>query len=124
MPSEPLNKVYHVLNIPEREQAFIKEVVEDLTDTFIKGKALSAAGEAAEGILSNPNLALLVGGGILAVAAGAVGKDKIDGLVNYFGNASLVFSSEPDSDEQHQAAQGMINFLKSIVPFGFLAPEP
>ena len=124
MPQAPLNKIYYVINIPEKEQAFIREVVEDLQETFIKGKALSAAGEAAEGILSNPNLALLIGGGLLATIAAALGKDKLDELMQYIGSASTVFNPESTAEEKSAAASDMIDFLKSIVPFGFLVETP
>ena len=124
MPQAPLNKIYHVINIPEKEQAFIREMVDDLTDTFIKGKALRAAGEAAEGILSNPNLAFLVSGGILAALGAQFGADKLDDLMRYFGAAGRVLSGEATDEEKKSAVADMTSILGRLLPFGFLVDTP
>ncbi len=105
--------------IEEDTQEFIREMM----DKYLQGKVISAAGEAAEGILSNPSLALLAGGGILALIGAAVGADKIQQLTRYFGDAADVFNPDSTAEEKRAAALDMSNILRDILPFGFLAPE-
>ncbi len=83
MPKGPINKVYHVLNIPEKEQEFIRELAEDLIDKWRQGKAIRAVGEAVKGILSHP-------AGLMAVLS-AVG---LAFLLSPFGREALEKGSE------------------------------
>lgn len=105
--------------IEEDTQEFIREMM----DKYLQGKAISAVGEASEGILSNPSLAFLAGGGILAALGAAVGAERVGAFIEYFGEASKVFNPESTAEEKRAAALAMSNILKDILPFGFLAPE-
>ncbi len=109
----------HKIEIDEDTQEFIREMM----DKYLKGKAIAAVGEASEGILSNPQLAFLVGGGLLAAIGASVGAEKVDLLMRYFGDASKVFGSESTAEEKRAAALDMGNILRDILPFGFLVPE-
>jgi len=105
--------------IEDDTQEFIREMM----DKYLQGKAIAAVGEASEGILSNPSLAFLVGGGILAAAGTAVGVEKVQKFIEYFGESSKAFNPESTAEEKRAAALAMGNILRDILPFGFLAPE-
>ncbi len=68
MPKKPLNKVYHVLNIPEKEQAFIRETVEALKDAYLQVHGIKAAGRVLAGALSHPVGYLGVVGAVVLAA--------------------------------------------------------
>ena len=96
---------------------------EDATDRLREIVAIQAAGRASAGLLSNPNLALLITGGVLAGLGAAVGAEKAADLVKYFQSVQTILTTE-DPAEKSMAANQMIDFLKSIVPFGFLVKNP
>ncbi len=67
-PEFRLNKVYHVLNIPEAEQEFIRETVKDLKDAYLQVHGIKAAGRVLQGALSHPVGYLSVIGAIIIAA--------------------------------------------------------
>ena len=106
----------HTLEIEEDTQVFLEEMM----DKFLAGKAIRAAGEAAEGLLSNPNLAFLVAGGILAGVGAYVGKDAIDNVVGYFGSLSNVLTADSQEDKAkavNEAAEQLRALLR-LTPLG------
>ncbi len=115
MPRPPIQHHRIYLELPQ-EWEYVMDRLREIV-------AIQAAGRASAGRLSNPNRALLVGGGLLAVIAGVLGKDMLVGLMRYFSSASTIFNPESDREEKSIAANQMINFLKDIIPFGFLIPE-
>ncbi len=121
MPRPPIQHVKHIISFDKDAVALI----EDLQETWIKAKAIGAAGEAAEGILSNPNLAFLVGGGILALIAGSVGKDIADQVVAYFSSLSALIDAETPEDKS-AAAFDLTNALRALIkalsPLGPFTP--
>lgn len=96
---------------------------EDLMDRVKEIVAIQAAGRASAGLLSNPNLALLITGGVLAGLGAAVGADKAKDLVQYFQSVQTILTTD-DPAEKSVAANQMIDFLKGILPFGFAIPKP
>lgn len=115
----PIQHHKHIISF-DREA---KEVIEDTLDRIREIAAIKAIGEASEGLLGNPNLALLITGGILAGLAAAVGADKADALIKYFQSVQTILTTD-DPGEKSIAANQMITFLRDILPFGFLVPEP
>jgi len=116
----PPNQMRHTLEIEEDTQEWLEEMM----DKYLQGKAIRAAGEAAEGFLSNPASALWVGGGLLAGLAALVGADKYADLVDYFTAFESVIAPGTSEEEKSKAANTMIITLKKLLPFGFLVPTP
>jgi len=122
LPRPPIQ--HHKLIISFDREA--RELIEDVQETWIKAKAVGAAGEAAEGVLSNPNLAFLVGGGVLAALGAYVGKDAIDNITKYFGSLGTMTSPDATQEDKvvaaNNAARQLREILKSVPVFGSLVP--
>jgi len=119
----PPNQMRHTLEIEEDTQVFLEEMM----DKYLQGKAIRAAGEAAEGFLSNPASALWVGGGILAVVATVVGAEKLESITDYFASLQTLLNAK-EGEEQREAANGLIISLRSLIrglsPLGPFTPLP
>ena len=119
----PVQHHKHIISF-DREAV---DLITDIQETWLKGKAVRAVGEASEGILSNPALAPLILGGVLASLAPAVGKDLIETVSKYLAEAGTVFSPDADPAEKAQAARNMTTLLREILkspisPLGGLIP--
>ena len=111
MPRPPVQHHKHIIALSKETL----EVLEELQDTYIKGKAIAAAGEASEGILSNPNLAFLIGGGIMAAVATAVGADGAGKLTDYLASIATIVSPDASQEEKGAAANNAAKQLKDII---------
>ncbi len=119
----PPNKVVHVLDLEEDTQEFLEEMM----DKWLAGKAIRAAGHAAQGFLSNPLNALWIGGGILAVLATLAGKEKLESVVSYFQSLQTVLSAESKEDKSAAASQLIVDMralIRALSPLGPLTPLP
>ncbi len=113
----------HVLEIKEDTQ----EWLEGMMNKYLAGVAIRATGEAAEGFLSNPAGALILGGGIVAGLAAIVGADKIAVIIDFFKDLQGVVDA-PTEGERVKAGDSLIEsmraFIRAFSPLGPLTPLP
>ena len=107
----PPNQMRHTLEIEEDTQVFLEEMM----DKYLQGKTIRAAGEAAEGFLSNPASALWIGGGILAGLGALVGADLINDITEYFGELETILSPDAPREDKVKAAASAAEILKNIL---------
>ena len=110
MPRPPIQ--HHKLIISFDRDA--KEVIEDVLDRATQLVGIRAAGEAAEGLLSNPSLSFLVTGGVLAGVAAISGQDLADKVISYFSALSAILAADNTADKSVAANQAA-NALKEIL---------
>ena len=106
----PPNQMRHTFEVAEDTQEWLEEMM----GKYLQGRTIGAVGEAAEGFLSNPNLAFLVGGGILAALGTYVGADLVTKVTDYFG-ALGVMTSDASQEEKAKASDQAANLLKDIL---------
>ncbi len=113
----------HVLEIKEETQEWLEEMM----NKYLAGVAIRAVGEAAEGFLSNPAGALILGGGIVAGLAAIVGADKIAVIIDMFKDLQGVFDA-PTSGARQTAGNDLIESMRALIrafsPLGPLTPLP
>lgn len=93
----------------------LSEQLDDALDIARQRTILNPVGEAAKGLLANPNLAFLIGGGILAAVSAVVGKDVIDKVTSYLGSLGVMTSPEASQEDKAAAAGEAALTLKDII---------
>ncbi len=111
----------HILHVQE-------ETREWLDEKFLQVAAMvgvSAAGEAAEGFLSNPANTLFILGGVGGIAAAIVGEKGIRSVVDYFSALQTLLDAKT-GDEKSRAASDLAETMKKLIrffsPLGPLTP--
>ncbi len=116
-------KVTHVLEIEEDTREWLDEKFLQVVGMV----GIRAVGEAAEGFLSNPTGALLLGGGVIAAVAAAAGLEKVDLIVDAFDGLRGIIDAKPGED-QRSAAVNYTEALRALIrgfsPLGPFTPLP
>ncbi len=88
---------------------------------YLLGVTIRATGEAAEGFLSNPAGALILGGGILAVLAPVVGVDRAKAVLDMFTDLQGVFDA-PSEAARAKSGDDLIESMRALLR-AFLPPR-
>ncbi len=105
------------LQLGKKTRDWLSDELEDVMIHLEGMVAVQAAGKASAGFLSNPGNAVLILGTVLGLVGGLVGVNAADVISRFFSTLQGLHAADPDTVEQHEAANAFIVAQRALIEF-------